>query len=212
LRADLSRPADIGAVVEATGKLGALVVTAGLSPSMAAGRRIYEVDLVGPAHLVRAYEPALVPGSAAVLFASMAGHLVPPMPELDAVLDQPLADSFFADLGALGIDVDEPGSAYGLAKRGLIRLVQRSASAWGARGARLVSVSPGIVDTGMGRLEWANQPVMQTMVEGSALRRMLQADELAAVAAFLVSEPASALTGTDILVDGGAVAGLGSLR
>src|SRR6185295_6897795 len=112
---------------------------------------------------VRAYEPALVPGSVAVLFASMAGHLVPPMPELDAVLDKPLADTFLADLGALGIAVDEPGSAYGLAKRGLIRLVQRSASAWGARGARLLSVSPGIVDTGMGRLEWANQPVMATM-------------------------------------------------
>src|SRR5713226_8144446 len=62
LRADLGSSADIDAVVRATGTLGALVVTAGLSPSMAPGRRIYEVNLLGPAHLVGAFESTLAPG------------------------------------------------------------------------------------------------------------------------------------------------------
>jgi NAD(P)-dependent dehydrogenase (short-subunit alcohol dehydrogenase family) len=89
-----------------------------------------------------------------------------------------------------------------------VRLVQREARAWGESGARLLSVSPGIVDTPMGRLEAANEPAMAAMVERSALGRMLQPEEIAAVVAFLVSPAASALTGTDVLVDGGAVAGI----
>jgi NAD(P)-dependent dehydrogenase (short-subunit alcohol dehydrogenase family) len=204
-RCDVSVPEDVDAVARATGQLGALVVTAGLSPTMAPGHRIYEVNLLGSAHVVRAFEPTAQAGSVAVLLASMAAHLVTPVSAIDAVLDKPLAPSFFDDLAAAGVDVDEPGSAYALAKRGLLRLVRREAAGWGARGGRLLSLSPGIVDTPMGRREAANQPAMEAMVSGSPLGRMLQADEVAAVTAFLVSDAASAMTGSDVLVDGGAV-------
>ena len=91
-----------------------------------------------------------------------------------------------------------------------MRLVRREARTWGERGARLLSVSPGIVDTPMGRLEAANEPAMAAMVEQSALGRMLRPEEVAEVVAFLVSPAASALTGTDVLVDGGAVASMNS--
>jgi NAD(P)-dependent dehydrogenase (short-subunit alcohol dehydrogenase family) len=207
-RCDISVPDDVKEVARATDRLGALVVTAGLSPTMAPGRRSYQVNLLGPAHLVRAFEPITQTGSVAVLFASMAGHMVPAVPEIDAVLDAPLAPSFFDDLVAAGVDIDDPGSAYALAKRGLLRLVRREAARWGARGARLLSLSPGIVDTPMGRREAANHPTMEVMLSGSPLGRMLQADEVAAVAAFLVSDAASGMTGTDVLVDGGAVSAL----
>jgi NAD(P)-dependent dehydrogenase (short-subunit alcohol dehydrogenase family) len=203
---DVTVQADVDALREATGRLGSLVVTAGLSPSMAGGRRIYEVNLRGLERVVQAFESAIGEGSAAVCFASTAGHLLPASDELDAILDDPLSETFFDDLAGRGFDPDNPGLAYAASKRGVVRLVRRHAAAWGAKGARLLSLSPGIIDTGMGRLEAENQPVMAQMVESSALGRMGQPEEVAAVAAFLVSDAASFMTGTDVLVDGGEMA------
>jgi NAD(P)-dependent dehydrogenase (short-subunit alcohol dehydrogenase family) len=175
---------------------------------MASGRPIYEVNLLGLERLVRAFEPAVGEGSAAVCFASVAGHLLPTSPEVSAVLDDPLSATFFDDLASHGFDPDNPDLAYALSKRGAIRLVRRHAPAWGARGARLLSLSPGIVDTGMGRLEAANQPLMAGMVDSSPLGRMGRPEEVAAVAAFLVSDAASFMTGVDVLVDGGETVGI----
>ena len=202
-RCDISNPEDVNALAGEVGTLGALVSTAGLSPTMGPGRRIYEVNLVGAARLLAAVEPLATAGSAAVLFSSTAGHLAPAVEAIDAALDAPLSPSFFDDLTAAGVDVDEPAMAYVYSKRGLMRLVRREAPAWGKRGARLLSLSPGIVDTPMGRQEAEQQPLMADMVAASALGRMLDADEVAAVAAFLVSDAASAMTGCDVRVDGG---------
>ncbi|MDG2029111.1 MAG: SDR family oxidoreductase [Acidimicrobiales bacterium] len=209
---DVTRQVDVDALVEATGTLGALVVTAGLSPSMARGQMIYDVNLIGAERVVRAFESIVAAGSAAVVFASMAGHLVTADPDIDAILDEPDAADLFDRLDAAGLDSDEPGFAYALSKRGVVRLVQRHASAWGAKGGRILSLSPGIIDTGMGQLEASNEPAMATMVETSPLARMAAAEEVAKVAAFLVSEDASFMTATDVLVDGGCVAVTGGIR
>jgi NAD(P)-dependent dehydrogenase (short-subunit alcohol dehydrogenase family) len=207
-RCDVSDRGDVEALAKAAGECGALVVTAGLSPTMGPGRRIFEVDIVGPATVLDAFEPLAGAGSVAVVLSSMAGHLLPPQAEVDAVLDQPLSPSFFDELAAAGVDVDDPAMAYVCSKRGVHRLVRRASAAWGARGARVLSVSPGIIDTPMGRRENEAQPVMAEMVAASPLGRMIDADEVAAVVEFLVSPAASAMTGTDVLVDGGVVAQL----
>jgi NAD(P)-dependent dehydrogenase (short-subunit alcohol dehydrogenase family) len=205
---DITSPEDVAALVEATGQLDSLVITAGLSPTMADGRTIYEVNLRAMDRVLTAFEPILRPGSAAVCFSSMAAHMLPLTPELAAALDDPASPEFFDRVAATGTDVDNSQMAYSYSKAGVIRLIRRRAPAWGARGARLLSLSPGIIDTGMGRQEAAAEPAMATMVEMSALGRQARPEEVAAVAVFLVSEAASFMTGTDILVDGGAIAAI----
>src|SRR3546814_2511230 len=92
-------------------------------------------------------------------------------------------------------------SAYSWAKRGVQRFVRQEAMRLGPVGARICSISPGIIDTPQGRQEAETHAVMQQLVEMSALGREGRSEELAAVAAFLLSDEASFLTGTDVLVD-----------
>jgi NAD(P)-dependent dehydrogenase (short-subunit alcohol dehydrogenase family) len=202
---DITDQTSVDALVEATGRLGALVLTAGLSPNMGTGAEILDVNLVGTDRVVRAFERILQPGSVAVCFSSMSAHMMPPSPEVDALVDNPEDPGLVDGLAAMGL-VDHTGIAYTVSKRGVIRLVERRAGVWGASGARLVSLSPGVIDTPMGRLEDANEPAMAEMVATSALRREGRPEEIAAVAAFLASDAASFITGTDILVDGGVIA------
>jgi NAD(P)-dependent dehydrogenase (short-subunit alcohol dehydrogenase family) len=186
-------------------ELDALVVTAGISSSgMTTGRPIFEVNLVGMARVLRAAEPLLRPGTVAVGVASQSGYMVPDDPDLFAVLEDPLATDFYDRLGTF-FDYEDPSLAYQTSKRGVHRLVRSKAAAWGARGARIVSVSPGINDTPMNRALEADQPIMQQIIASSPLGRRGTPDEIAAVVAFVTSDEASLLTGSDVLADGGMV-------
>jgi NAD(P)-dependent dehydrogenase (short-subunit alcohol dehydrogenase family) len=102
--------------------------------------------------------------------------------------------------------------AYVWAKRGVQRLVQRDAIALGRRGARVCSLSPGIIDTPMGRQEAAARPTNDILVQHTPLGREGQPEEVAAAVAFLLSDEASFINGIDVPVDGGVVAAVRGAR
>ena len=211
---DVSDPAAIDALAAQVRDLGAfraLVHVAGISPTMGTPRQIFAVDLVGTQLLLDAFEPLVQPGAAAVCFASSSAYQVPlfmPDPDLDAFVADPSAGGF---LDQVEERFDDSGLAYGWAKRGVVLAAESAAVAWGPKGGRVVSISPGLIETDMGRQEMANQPAMQGILDATPLARFGDPGELAAVVEFLVSDQASFVSGVDFLVDGGSVAGLKAL-
>ena len=217
---ELAQPGFPAALARRTaelGELGALVHTAGVSPSMADWREVLRVDLVATARLLEDFLPRVRAGSAAVCIASISGHMGHFEPEVDKVLDEPLARDFEARFREACGGTPEPGPTYRLAKRGVIRLCERAAVAWGARGGRVLSLSPGLIDTPMGRLELAEQPVKVELAARTP-KRSAHHDgdaplpghvrDIAEAVAFLSSPAAGFVSGCDLRVDGGLVGAL----
>ena len=207
---DVSDPHAVAALADRVRDLGAfraLVHSAGISPTMADARRVIEVDLIGTQLLLDAFFDLVEPGSAAVCFSSSAAYQVGPYITADqeALLADPLAPGF-VDLAVESVGGDS-GLGYAVAKVGVIRSAARAAVRWGPRGGRVNSLAPGLIDTPMGRQEFEQQAAMQGMLDQTPLGRFGDPSEIAAAAAFLVSDAASFVTGIDLLVDGGMVQG-----
>ncbi len=211
---DVTARASVAALAEMAASLGAVtqvVNTAGLSPNMAPPEKVLEVDLYGVALVFDEFERVIAPGGCGIVISSMAGH----MPEhLSAEQELALAHTPTAELLALPMlsveAVPDSMVAYGLAKKANHLRVRACALSWGARGARVNSISPGIIATPLAMHEFASEsgPIYQAMINASPAKRMASADEVASVAAFLLGPEASFITGSDLLMDGGVIAAM----
>jgi len=204
---DITRPEQVAALageVAGDGGFRALLQVAGLSPAGGTFRQIVDVNLHGAALVVEAFRPIAGPGSAAVMISSMAAHLfVPPAAALD-LLREPTAIDLSDRLElALGAEAATPTAGYGLSKWGMNLMVRRQAAAWGQQGARIVSLSPGIIATPMGAREFSVNPTKHELFAKSPIPRECTMLEIADVAEFLTSPRASFISGTDLRVDGG---------
>lgn len=201
--ADLTNPVVIEQLVAMTQSLGplrALVHTAGLSPSMADAKRIMDVNWVATYRLAETFLPIMQPGSCAVLIASNSAYLVPAKPELDALFYDPLAPDFWLNVEAFA---GTPDTSYAFSKRAVLHYCERTVAQWGARGARIVSITPGVIGTPMGKQEMQNKPIMAQMVAMTPLQREGVADDIAKGVEFLCSDAASFISGIDLRIDGG---------
>jgi NAD(P)-dependent dehydrogenase (short-subunit alcohol dehydrogenase family) len=186
--------------------LGAVVHVAGLTPSARDAELIHRVNLEATINLVNAVRPRIAENGAVVLIASMSAYMVPVSAEILAAYNAPTASEVTAALLKLA---PTPEAAYAISKRGVIAVTKREAKAFGARKARIVSISPGLIDTAMSRAELSQATATQRMLEASPLSRLGQPDEIGTVAAFLCSPAASFISGIDIPVDGGLIAAMG---
>jgi NAD(P)-dependent dehydrogenase (short-subunit alcohol dehydrogenase family) len=206
---DAAAVKDLAAQAAGLGRIRAVVHTAGVSPVQASPARIVAVDVIGTSLLLDAFEQYAEPGTVMVCIASMAGSMTPLPPEVEALLAT-TPTSQLAGLPLLDPATIDPAAAYGIAKRANQVRVQAASVAWGKRGGRVVSLSPGIISTPMGQQELAGPSgdMMRHMIDTSATQRLGTPEDIASAVEFLVSPAASFITGTDLLIDGGVVAAL----
>ena len=199
----------LAATAAAIGPVTGLVHAAGASPSMSRSEAIVRVDLYGTAVVLEAFGEVVAPGGAGLVIASQAGHRLPALtPEEDKSLATTPVEAL------LHLPLLQPERfrdtlhAYEFANRGKALRVRAEAVRWGRRGARINAISPGIVMTPLSRAELTG-PLgdgYRRMIEGCPAGRAGTADEVAAVAALLMGPDGAFITGSDILMDGGATA------
>lgn len=209
---DLSDRASIRALLAEAASLGPvkfLVNAAGVSPSQAPIEAILKVDLYGTAALLEEARTVIAPGGAGVTISSQSGHRMPQLtPEEDRLLAETPAEELLA------LPMLQPGAirdtlhAYQMAKRCNEKRVMAEAVRWGERGARINSISPGIIVTPLAIDEF-NGPrgdFYKDMFARCPAGRPGTADEVAHVAELLLSDRGAFITGSDFLIDGGATA------
>jgi NAD(P)-dependent dehydrogenase (short-subunit alcohol dehydrogenase family) len=195
----------------ALGNVVSVVNTAGLSPNMAPVDRVLAVDLYGSAVVFEEFERVITPGGAGLIISSMAGHMMPALtPEQEYALAFTPADELLS-LPFLQPDaVPNSMIGYMMAKRANNLRVQAAAISWGARGARVNSISPGIIATPLAQYE-LNSPIgdgYRAMIAASPAGRMAPPEEIAIAASYLLGPDAGFVTGSDLLIDGGVIAAM----
>ena len=209
---DVSSRSAVAALVEratALGEITGLIHAAGVSPSQASPATILKVDLYGTALVLEEFGNVIAPGGAGVVIASQSGHRLAP---LTVEQNQALATTPVEELLELPMlqpdQVKDSLHAYQLSKRGNSLRVMAEAVRWGKRGARVNTISPGIIMTPLAKdeLRGPRGGGYRRMIELSAAGRAGTPDEVASVGALLMGSEGSFITGSDFLMDGGVTA------
>ncbi|WP_093173818.1 SDR family oxidoreductase [Variovorax sp. YR266] len=209
---DVSSRASVHALVETATALGSvtgLIHAAGVSPSQASPAAILKVDLYGTALVLEEFGNVIAEGGAGVVIASQSGHRLPALsPEQNAALATTPTEDLLA-LPMLQPDqVKDSLHAYQLSKRGNSLRVMAEAVRWGKRGARVNTISPGIIFTPLARDELTGPrgEGYRRMIEASSAKRGGTPDEVGNVGALLMGPDGGFITGSDFLMDGGVTA------
>jgi NAD(P)-dependent dehydrogenase (short-subunit alcohol dehydrogenase family) len=194
---------------DALGHVTGVIHAAGVSPSQASVETILAVDLYGTALVLEEFGHVIAPGGSGVVIASQSGHRLPALTvEADAALATTPTDDLLRLPFLQPKQIKDTLHAYQLAKRGNSLRVMAEAVRWGKRGARVNTISPGIIITPLARDEL-------TGPRGESYRRMLELapagragtpDEVGTVGALLMGADGAFITGSDFLVDGGVTA------
>jgi NAD(P)-dependent dehydrogenase (short-subunit alcohol dehydrogenase family) len=209
---DVSSRASVHSLVEtatAIGSITGLIHAAGVSPSQASPSTILKVDLYGTALVLEEFGNVIESGGSGVVIASQSGHR---LPSLTTEHDKALATTPVEELLALPMlqpdKVKDSLHAYQLSKRGNSLRVMAEAVRWGKRGARINTISPGIIITPLAKDELSGPrgESYRKMIEGGAVGRAGTPDEVANVAALLMGQEGAFITGSDFLMDGGVTA------
>lgn len=209
---DISSRASIQALVEQATSIGdvvGLVHAAGVSPSQASPETILKVDLYGTAVILEEFGNVIAKGGSAVVIASQSGHR---LPGLSVEQNSALATTPAEEL--LSLPMLQPGEikdslhAYQISKRGNSLRVMAEAVRWGKGGARVNTISPGIIMTPLANdeLKGPRGAGYRRMLDISAAGRAGTPDEVANVAALLMGQDGAFITGSDFLMDGGVTA------
>ncbi len=209
---DVSSRESVHALVEtatAIGTITGVIHAAGVSPTQASPATILKVDLYGTALVLEELGNVIVRGGAGVVIASQSGHrLLALTPEQNKALATTPADELLA-LPMLQPDqVTDPLHAYQVSKRGNSLRVMAEAVRWGKRGARVNTISPGIIITPLAKDELTGPrgPGYRRMIELSPVGRAGTPDEVGNVGALLMGLDGAFITGSDFLMDGGVTA------
>ncbi len=209
---DVSSRESVHALAETAAALGditGVIHAAGVSPSQAKPGAILAVDLYGTALVLEEFGNIIASGGSGVVIASQSGHRLGALTaEQDAALATTPADELLS-LPMLQPDqVTDTLHAYQLAKRGNSLRVMAEAVRWGRRGARVNTISPGIIITPLARDELTGPrgEGYRRMIELAPARRAGTPDEVGTVGALLMGPDGAFITGSDFLMDGGVTA------
>ncbi|MDE3144588.1 MAG: SDR family oxidoreductase [Bacteroidota bacterium] len=193
----------------ALGNVTGLIHAAGVSPSQASPSTILKVDLYGTALVLEEFGNIIASGGSGVVIASQSGHRLPALtPEQDKALATVPTEELLS-LPMLQPDlVKDSLHAYQLSKRGNSLRVMAEAVRWGKRGARINTISPGIIITPLAKDELSGPrgDGYRRMIEVSAVGRAGTPDEVGNVGALLMGQEGAFITGSDFLMDGGVTA------
>jgi NAD(P)-dependent dehydrogenase (short-subunit alcohol dehydrogenase family) len=209
---DVSSRASVEALVETASGLGevmGLIQAAGVSPSQAPIEAILKVDLYGTALLLEQFGNVIAAGGSGIVISSQSGYRLGPLS-----VDQNKALATTPADALLSLPFLQPGEvrdtlhAYQLSKRANGLRVMAEAVRWGRRGARINSISPGIIITPLANdeLKGPRGAGYRRMIESSVAKRAGTPDEVGALGALLMGRDGAFITGSDFLMDGGVTA------
>jgi NAD(P)-dependent dehydrogenase (short-subunit alcohol dehydrogenase family) len=211
-KVDVSSRASVQALVETAknfGEISGVIHAAGVSPSQASPETILKVDLYGTALVLEEFGNVIARGGSGIVIASMSGHRLPALSaEQNAALATTPVEELLK-LPMLQLDkVTDPLNAYQISKRGNSLRVMAEAVRWGKRGARVNTISPGIIITPLANdeLKGPRGAGYRRMMELCAAGRAGTPDEVGTVGALLMGSDGAFITGSDFLMDGGVTA------